>query len=512
MLGGPILSGADIDACVEPLTESAAGAIVAAVYGSVNNATGLGNDQAKCLSAIGKGAVKLSQTIYKGVSKCRNAILKGKVKRNPRTCAQDDPKVAAKIAKIEAKVASLIDAKCDDTDIQSLDLCNAGIGGVVDRAAAKDCIIEIVTRSHRFAGGADAARGGLVLSRRGGLSAGARLRRQRHQPDPESVPAHRRGVRRHRRCRVPRRVQPCRRRLRVHLLHGQAPALHRRRLHGRLGQRLERIVTRLGRDRRCRFRHGGIQLRLRTFDDALAAYRRGEFDGVGFCLGDGWAGIDLDHATEPDMSAEMHRSVDGHLRTLYDVNAYIEVSPSGKGFKVIGRADRMGGEVNFAALPPVKTTWHGARFFAITGQVHAAVHNVLADLTGVLDAWFPITRTSTTIAPAPTDKPDYIRDGSRGLTLFNPRSDREALMAAATATNRLRFLKLFRGDLSDYGNDHSRADQALVNILVYWSNGDLDQADRLFRVSALYRDKWEARSYRMATLKKAAELFARGLA
>jgi hypothetical protein len=144
-LGGPILSVAGIYGCVDPLTSEAAAAIVDSVYGSIDNAAALTSDQAKCVAAIGKGAAKLSQTIYKGVAKCRSLIAKGKVKRNPRTCAHDDPKVAAKIAKIEAKVAKLIEARCTDADIPALDLCDAGVGGILDRAQATECIIDTVT-------------------------------------------------------------------------------------------------------------------------------------------------------------------------------------------------------------------------------------------------------------------------------------------------------------------------------------------------------------------------------
>ena len=95
--------------------------------------------------------------------------------------------------------------------------------------------------------------------------------------------------------------------------------------------------------------------------------------------------------------------------------------------------------------------------------------------------------------------------------VYPPRVDDDVLITAATAVNRTKFLKLFRGDLSGYNNDRSRADQALVNILVYWCNGDLEQADRLFRQSNLMRDKWETRSYRLATLQKAAAMLSQAV-
>jgi primase-polymerase (primpol)-like protein len=71
------------------------------------------------------------------------------------------------------------------------------------------------------------------------------------------------------------------------------------------------------------------------------------------------------------------------------------------------------------------------------------------------------------------------------------------------ADNGDKFLALWRGDTSIHGGDHSRADQALVSMLAFWTNYDAARVDRLFRQSGLMRDKWHADSYRRATLRKA---------
>jgi primase-polymerase (primpol)-like protein len=225
-----------------------------------------------------------------------------------------------------------------------------------------------------------------------------------------------------------------------------------------------------------------------TFADALTAYQAGGFDGIGFCLGDGWAGIDLDN-------------VNSRVCAFIDqLPCYIETSPSGNGYKAVGRSARMGGEVTFdGAKLPAFTTWQGARFFTITGQGSG---DPTVDISVLIDEWFPVTRPS----PMPlANRPAYIQDGSRGTELINdvPQTDDAILLLAATATNREKFLKLFRGDMRDYGDDHSRADQALINILFYWCNGNKGQIDRLFRQSALMRDHWDTRSYRECTLRKA---------
>ena len=127
------------------------------------------------------------------------------------------------------------------------------------------------------------------------------------------------------------------------------------------------------------------------------------------------------------------------------------------------------------------------------------------DITELLNEWFP-NRQSV----AARDLPSYITVGdTRGTENIETFTDDQVLTRAATATNRDKFLRLFRGDASEYGGDQSRADQALVSILLYWCGGDRQQADRLFRQSALMRDKWNTRSYRLATLNRAASLLRR---
>lgn len=62
--------------------------------------------------------------------------------------------------------------------------------------------------------------------------------------------------------------------------------------------------------------------------------------------------------------------------------------------------------------------------------------------------------------------------------------------------------RLFRGDLSGHGNDHSAADYDLCRHLAYYA-GDANEIDRLFRQSALYREKWDRDDYRDQTIQKA---------
>ena len=73
-------------------------------------------------------------------------------------------------------------------------------------------------------------------------------------------------------------------------------------------------------------------------------------------------------------------------------------------------------------------------------------------------------------------------------------SDEQVIERAKSARYGDRFKRLWSGDASDYGNDHSRADLALCRILAFWCGEDCERVDRLFRRSGLMREKWDRRS------------------
>lgn len=58
-------------------------------------------------------------------------------------------------------------------------------------------------------------------------------------------------------------------------------------------------------------------------------------------------------------------------------------------------------------------------------------------------------------------------------------------------------------DASTYPFDHSRADAALLQMLSFWTGKNSERVDRLFRKSALYREKWERDDYRQDSINHA---------
>ena len=89
-----------------------------------------------------------------------------------------------------------------------------------------------------------------------------------------------------------------------------------------------------------------------------------------------------------------------------------------------------------------------------------------------------------------------------------PLSDADIIMLCSKAINGKKFETLFySGDISDYGDDNSSADLALVAILGFYTQNP-DQLFELFKQSALFKkpgrdEKWRRSDYRDRTIHKA---------
>ena len=87
-----------------------------------------------------------------------------------------------------------------------------------------------------------------------------------------------------------------------------------------------------------------------------------------------------------------------------------------------------------------------------------------------------------------------VATGGGRCYLTNP----DLIEKAKAARNGAKFSRLWEGDTSDYPS-HSEADLALLERLLYWTDGDVDRARLLFEQSGLVRPKWTERAdYRRA--------------
>lgn len=229
-----------------------------------------------------------------------------------------------------------------------------------------------------------------------------------------------------------------------------------------------------------------------TFDQALGGTcRLPRIAGVGFVFApdDPYCGIDLDKCI-----------IDGKVvpaaqQIIDDFATYTEVSPSGTGVKLITRGKKPTG----AKCKVTKIEGFGSieiydqqRFFTITGNRLPNTPAEITDGQPALDVlcgklWPPRDRAAASAVK------------SQSVDL----DDEKLLGLMWRSKNGDAIRKLWDGDLSGYGDDHSSADLALCNILAFWTGKDSDRMDRLFRGSGLYREKWERQDYREMTLAEA---------
>jgi hypothetical protein len=141
LLGRPLTEPRDIGECVSTLVNQIDTAIVDVLYGGLDMPAEASGDAQKCLKKISKATQKLVAQTFKGVVKCRDKINKGKLLGNPATCRFDDEKLGSKLVKAQEKLQKALDTKCNDTLVQELDLCGAGVGGIATTSAAYDCLV-----------------------------------------------------------------------------------------------------------------------------------------------------------------------------------------------------------------------------------------------------------------------------------------------------------------------------------------------------------------------------------
>lgn len=94
-------------------------------------------------------------------------------------------------------------------------------------------------------------------------------------------------------------------------------------------------------------------------------------------------------------------------------------------------------------------------------------------------------------------------DGDATVSGFDG-SDEDLIEKAKNAENGDKFTRLWNGDISGYPS-HSEADLALCDLLAFWTAGDRQRINSLFRNSGLFREKWERDDYRQGTIGKALE-------
>jgi putative DNA primase/helicase len=233
---------------------------------------------------------------------------------------------------------------------------------------------------------------------------------------------------------------------------------------------------------------------LYSFEEVEEAFQSGKFTGVGFALaGTDFICIDLDNNVSPDHISE-------ELLKLIPYG-YTEISPSGKGYHIWlkGRKPEGMGQNGYTATGEKLEVLSGGRWVTMTGN--AVFPTSIIEDQPLIDELYKCYFK---------EKQSEKKNTKPTLTSMT-RQDLETIKEKMfDGRYGQKICALWKGDTSEYGGDHSRADFALCRHLAFYAKGDYSNLDALFRQSGLFRPKWDRRlgdtTYGGRTIAKAIDL------
>lgn len=255
-----------------------------------------------------------------------------------------------------------------------------------------------------------------------------------------------------------------------------------------------------------------------TYDQALEFQQRFGMAGIGFVFTerDPFFFIDMDKALQAGAWSQLAQEMCARFP-----GAAIEVSQSGTGLHIIGSGRAPDGHKNKNTTLKIEL-YTKERFVALTGT--HATGSVLApmdaQLAGVVTQFFTrdvndqmATEWTTVPNPAwrgPEDDVELLdrifrSGGATAAAAFGGKNGPtfNDLWTANVDVLRNRWPPNNPGD----GFDHSNADQSIANVLAFWTGRNCERIERLMRMSALARPKWDVHgTYLQNTILKAVGL------
>lgn len=223
---------------------------------------------------------------------------------------------------------------------------------------------------------------------------------------------------------------------------------------------------------------------------ALAAYEAAlatghPFSGVGLVFGtvDGvqLSGVDIDKCCD----AHTGKFTPESREIVIGLDSYSEFSPSGTGSHILVLGGLRGRKGLHEAYPGCKAIeiYDSGRYFTFTARHLEKTPPDILWREAELNALYDRVRAA--------------KPGKPGLIVSVSISEAERLQ------------QLMAGDISAYGDDHSKADFALCCLLAKKYDCNAFKMNDEFEKSGLYRDKWDREDYRENTIARAIKAVAR---
>ena len=222
-----------------------------------------------------------------------------------------------------------------------------------------------------------------------------------------------------------------------------------------------------------------------SYEDCIAALNRNIGDGLGFMLGDGYIGIDIDKVSDDIIAYSM----DYHARSmtadfLRGISTYAEISPSKTGLHFIGKGEVPGERKRYKNLE----IYDKDRFFTITGNIikdrdRNKIVNIDSELSPLYEKYMP--------------KINVINSENKRNQITTFLKDDQDILEKLFDRGYFSYTgedlrKIYYGNYESYFNSQSEADFFMLGRLIYYTS-DTQKAIFLMENSGLKREKWYKR-------------------
>ena len=200
-------------------------------------------------------------------------------------------------------------------------------------------------------------------------------------------------------------------------------------------------------------------------------------DGLGFFLGDGYVGIDLDDVADDVYAYFTDNKESVTSDFLKNIDTYAEVSPSGRGIHFIGKGKLEGTRRRSGNIE----IYDKDRFFTVTGKIlndkyRKKIANIETEINKLKLKYLPEFEKSEIDK---SEVGDY--EDREVLELF--------LNSDIGDTSEVK-KEIFDGKWEKKFSSQSEADFYLARNLLFFNGGNIEQAYRLMYKSKLSREKW----------------------
>ena len=222
-----------------------------------------------------------------------------------------------------------------------------------------------------------------------------------------------------------------------------------------------------------------------SYEACIAALNRNIGDGLGFMLGDGYIGIDIDKVSDDIMEYSMDYHANSMTADfLREISTYAEISPSKTGLHFIGKGEVPGERKRYKNLE----IYDKDRFFTVTGNVikdrdRNKVINIDSELKPLYEKYMPkINKISAENKISPT------------LTFYKGEQDilDKLFYRGYFSYTGEDLRQIYYGNYESYFNSQSEADFFMLQRLLYYT-ADVEQSISLMENSGLKREKWYKR-------------------